>query len=438
MMTPDVCSRHGTDLGNAAERHGVPPLAACSAVLCGRSIARVTRSSIPWRRLVLAILIVALGTQPVFLVGAAFLQLNEDLGFSTTTLGLLTAAFFLTASVSSAPLGRTVERIGWRTAIRINAVTSAAVLLGIALFADSTATLAVLLIIGGLAYGFANPAANKSLAERVDPGRRGLIFGIKHAGIPTSTLLAGFAVPALVLTVGWRATFATTALLLPVVLALVPRKDVDEEPIEGADEPGRGAHPMTVPQLAMLASGSSLATWAAMSLSIFLVAAAVATGMTEGSAGLLLFAGSAASITARVTAGAVTDRARGRGFGGLALLMGLGAIVFSLLPSSTGIVFVALVLLAFVTGWGWPGLMTFTVVNANAGTAAASSAITQAGIFLGAGGGPILVGWAIDRWSYNTSWLLVALSLALAAAIVIAVGIRTRAPAPLDAGSLET
>lgn len=409
-----------------------------SGPLFGRSIAPVTHSSIPWRRLVLSILIVALSTQPVFLVGAAFIQLNDDIELSTTTLGLLTAAFFLTASLSSAPLGRTVERIGWRAALRINAVTSAVVLLAIAFFVDSTAKLAVLLIIGGLAYGFANPAANKSLAERVDPGKRGLIFGIKHGGIPTSTLLAGFAVPALVLTLGWRPTFATAAVLLPVVLVLIPREDENEEPIEGADEPGPGARPMTVPELATLAVGSSLATWAAISLGTFLVAAAVDTGLTEGSAGLLLFAGSAASIAARITAGAITDRRRGRGFVGLALLMGLGAVVFLVLPMSAGALFVVLVLLAFTTGWGWPGLMTFAVVNANAGSAAASSAITQAGIFLGAGGGPIVLGWAIDRWSFGTSWTLVALSLLFAASVVTAVGMRTRTPARLQAGPLET
>jgi MFS family permease len=398
----------------------------------------VSHSSIPWRRLVLAILIVALSTQPVFLIGAAFIQINEDIALSTTTLGLLTAAFFLTASLSSAPLGKTVERIGWRTAIRINAAISAAVLLAVGFFADSVVTLAVLLVVAGLTYGLANPAANMSLAERVDPGRRGLIFGIKHGGIPTSTLLAGFAVPVLALTLGWRATFVAAALLFPIVMALIPPRNDDEEPIEGADEPGPGAQPMRLSQLTTLAIGSSMATWAAMALGTFLVAAAVNTGLSEGSAGLLLFAGSAASIAARVITGFVTDRTRGQGFAGLAVLMGFGGLVFLLLPSAAGIGFVVLVLLAFTTGWGWPGLMTFTVVNANAGTTAASSAITQAGVFLGAGGGPIVLGWAIDRWSYDTSWTLVAASLLLAASIVTAVGARTRVSAPLESWSRET
>ena len=73
---------------------------------------------------------------------------------------------------------------------------------------------------------------------------------------------------------------------------------------------------------------------------------------------------------------------------------------------------VGLVLLAFATGWGWPGLMTFTVVNANIGTPAASSAITQAGVFLGAGVGPLVLGGLIDNVSRTASWTTVAACLA--------------------------
>ncbi|MFB3050845.1 MAG: hypothetical protein ACE1Z0_02530, partial [Acidimicrobiia bacterium] len=75
-------------------------------------------TGLPWRRLALAILIVALSALPVFLVGATFLQLQREIELTTTGLGVATALFFLTASIASASLGRVVERIGWRVAIR--------------------------------------------------------------------------------------------------------------------------------------------------------------------------------------------------------------------------------------------------------------------------------------------------------------------------------
>ncbi len=200
-----------------------------------------THASLPWRRLILAILLVALAAQPVFLLAASFLQLEEDIGLTTTRLGVLTAAFFLTAAIASAPLGRLVERIGWQSAMRINVVGSAASLAAIAAFARSFAALAVLLIVAGAFYGFANPAANKSLAEQVDPGHRGVIFGLKHAGIPASTLLAGLAIPLVIVRWDWPVAFAIALLLVPVVWLLIVTDRDEPSPMRAVDAPGRGA-----------------------------------------------------------------------------------------------------------------------------------------------------------------------------------------------------
>ena len=274
-----------------------------------------TRASLPWRRLVLSVLIVTLSTQPVFLLAAAFLQLEDDLGLSITGLGALSATFFLTAAIASAPLGRVVERIGWQRAMKINCVGSAAVLIAIALFARSVPGFVVLLVVGGAFYGFANPAANKALAEQVDADRRGITFGLKHAGIPSSTLLAGLAIPALILTVGWEFSFAVAALLAGPVWVLIA---VDRDPLRqsaGARSPGRGARPLTVLDLVMLAAASALSAAAAISLGTFLIAAAVEeASFTQAAAGVLLLAGSLASISARIAVGAITDRIGGRGF----------------------------------------------------------------------------------------------------------------------------
>jgi MFS family permease len=379
---------------------------------------------------VLSVLIVTLSTQPVFLLAAAFIQLEDDLGLSITGLGALSATFFLTAAVGSAPLGRVVERIGWQRAMKINCVGSAAVLIAIALFARSVPGFVVLLVLGGAFYGFANPAANKALAEQVDAGRRGITFGLKHAGIPSSTLLAGLAIPALILTVGWEFSFAVAALLAGPVWVLIA---VDRDPLRrsvGAPAPGRGARPLTVLDLVMLAAASALSAAAAISLGTFLIAAAVEeASFTQAAAGVLLFVGSLASISARIVVGAITDRIGGRGFTGVAILLGGGALVFLLLRPATGLAFGVLVVLAFATAWGWTGLMTFTVVNANTSTVAASSAIMQAGIFLGAGLGPIVLGWTIDQYSFSTSWVGVSVLLLAAASIVTVVGRRAGRPA---------
>ena len=91
---------------------------------------------VPVRRLAIAVMIVVVSTLPVFLTGASFVQLKEDIGLTATGLGAVTAAFFLTASVTSTPLGRMVERIGWKRAMRINCAVSATIVALIALFAQ--------------------------------------------------------------------------------------------------------------------------------------------------------------------------------------------------------------------------------------------------------------------------------------------------------------
>jgi predicted MFS family arabinose efflux permease len=368
-----------------------------------------------------AILIATVSTQPVLLLGASFLQMGDEFEFGARGLGVLTGLFFVTASVSSAPLGRTIQRMGWQRAMRVNVAASMAVTMAIALFARSTATLAALLVLGGVAYGLANPAANQALADHVDPHRRGIVFGLKHAGIPSSALVAGLAVPAVIVTLGWRWAYALATLLGAVVLLAIPRGDVPPTSHHFEPDLRRRVAPLTPPLLAGLAVTSSFATWGAIALSTYLVAASVDVGFSQSAGGLLLFAGSVTSIASRVLNGAYVDRIGSSGFTTMATLIGAGAAVFAGLAFATGWPFAALVIAGFATGWAWPGLMTFTVVNANAGTAAASSSITQAGIFLGAGAGPVVLGWVIDAGGFGAGWLAVAGALGLATIGVVLV-----------------
>jgi MFS family permease len=377
------------------------------------------------RLLVLAIMLVTTSTQPAFLLGAAFFQIGEEFGIGPVGLGALTSAFFLTASIASTPMGRWVQRVGWQRAMRFNTRASAGAMLAIAVLARNLWTMSVLLVLAACFYGISNPAANLALSDHTDPRRRATIFGAKHAGIPASALLAGFAVPAIVVSFGWRWAVvgaATIALGLSLVVPtsqISPSVRAEHEP---ADRPVRP--PLSTRWLIGLASGSALATWAAIGLGTYLVSAALDLGFTESEAGWLQFSGAALSIAARIGVGVLTDRYGWSGFGGIAVLTGVGALVFAVLPLTAAAWFVIGVLLAYVTGWGWPGLMTFTVVNANRGSVASSSAITQSGVFIGAGVGPLLLGLVIERGSFDAAWLTV--SLALAGATVIILAVRAR------------
>ena len=377
----------------------------------------VPLSSINWRLVAASILVVTVATQPAFVVAATIEQAGPELGYGAQMLGFMTAAYFLTAAASSRLIGgRVVERIGWRRSMLANAVGAALVLSGIGAFAHSVRDLFAGLIPAAVLYGLANPAANLALARDVPPARQGLIFGFKHGGIPTSSLLAGLAVPTIALTLGWRWVFAASALLALAVVVLIPREPRPyESAVTVAPAYQRG---MGTAWLTMLSLGSAFATVAAMALGAFHVDAAIDAGFSEGQAGLILALGSAASITARITYGYWADRKQANGLSWVALAVLVGAlafVLFALVPSG---VFIVLTVIAFATGWGWPGLMTFGVVRANAGQPAASTAITQAGIFLGAGLGPAGLGWLIENRSYDAAWLATAASLTIAAGVV--------------------
>jgi MFS family permease len=380
------------------------------------------------RLLVLAIMVVTTSTQPAFLLGAAFFQIGEEFGLGPVGLGALTSSFFLTASVASAPMGRWVQRVGWQRAMRVNTRASAIVMVLIAVLARDFWTMGGLLVLAACSYGISNPAANLALSDHADPRRRATVFGAKHAGIPASALLAGLAVPVVVVNYGWRWAIVGAALIAFGLSMLIPSTDVAPTAHERPEPSNRPARPpMSTRWLLGLATGSALATWAAIGLGTYLVSAALELGFSEPEAGWLQFTGSAISIGARIGIGVLTDRFGWSGFGGIVTLTGIGAVVFAFLPAATSVWFVIGVLVAYGTGWGWPGLMTFTVVNANRGSVASSSAITQAGVFVGAGAGPLLLGFVIDRGSYDAAWLTVALGLAGATAIIFVVRARLAA-----------
>ena len=375
------------------------------------------------RLLALSVAIVTVSTLPVFLTGAAFFQIGPELGVGPLGLGVVTAAFFLTASAASPFLGRWVQRVGWQRAMRVNVVASALVVASVAVLARSPWSLGGMLVAAAVMYGSSNPAANLALARHTPPERTGIVFGLKHAGIPSSTLLAGLAVPALVLRHGWRTSFVAAGVLAAAVWFLIP---------SGADPPGPAvrrsqASPPELPRgvLRRLGVAAALGAVAAVALGTYMVSAALDAGLSEATAGWLQFGGSASSITARIASGILADRT-GRVYLPLGVLLGIGAVVFAVLPWTAGLWFGLGVLAAYASGWGWPGLMTAAVVGANRSSAASSSAVTQAGVFVGAGGGPLVLGLVVDAASYGPMWLVVAGCLAGAAAVVWSV----RRPAP--------
>lgn len=364
----------------------------------------------PWVNLGAATLSATVGGLPVFLLGSLAVFIREDLHFGETALGAAASIYYLASAVASVAGGRLAERLGARRAIGVAASTLTVAVLGIAVLAHSWSALAAFMALAGLANALTQPATNLGVARGVDPRRQGLSFGIKQSNGPLNTLLAGLAVPALGLTVGWRWAFVALAVVaLPLVIAGLRGPGIAYD--RSAPRPtvsGRGA-------LIMLSVAAAFAVVAGSSLGAFYVESAVAAGTKPALAGTVLAGGSVLGIAARIFWGSVGDRAPRRHFQVVALLLLTGAVGFALLGMGGGVpTLVVATLIALGMGWAWPGLFNFAVVTRSPRAPAAATGITGTGQFAGGIVGPLGFGLLVENSSYGVAWSAAAAAMVCA------------------------
>ncbi len=358
----------------------------------------------------------------VFLVGALAVQMRSSLHLSLSGLGATVSLYYLAAAAGSVPAGRLAERLGSVPTMRAAAVAGAVTLLVMALLATSFATLAAFMVLAGLASACMQPATNRFLIRRIPEHRQGLAFGIKQSSIPFSAFLAGLAVPAIALTVGWRWAFAAAAALAAGAALLIPgRRGRKQRERPAHTARGRGE----AMALGVLAIGFGLGIFATTGLTAFLVLSAVAAGIGEATAGLVAALAGAGAVIARIVTGAQADRRGHSHYGIIAAMLTTGVAGYVALAvgsaTGSGAVFVAGAIVAFAAGWGWNGLFNFAVSRSYAGAPARATGVTQAAGRLAGVVGPLVFSLMVVHLSYAAAWLMAA-GLALAGAVVILLG----------------
>jgi predicted MFS family arabinose efflux permease len=351
---------------------------------------------------------------PVFLVGGLAVQISHELDFSPAGLGLAVSAYFGASALASVPAGALVERYGSTIVSRCGIGLASASLLGIALAARSLWSLVAILALGAGANAAGQLASNTSLARHVPARRQGLSFGVKQAAIPVSTLLAGVAVPAVALTVGWRWAFVLAAVLAAAAIALVPPEHDAEKRSRGNDGREQATRALVV-----IGVAATLAAGAANALGTFLVDSAVERGIAPGAAGLALTLGGAVCVATRIAGGWQADLRPGRQVGVIAALLACGAVGLVLLAVPGALALVAGVVLGFGLGWSWPGLMNFAVVRLHPQAPAAATSITQTGVYAGGCLGPLGLGALAAAAGYPAMWVVAAIAMVSAGALML-------------------
>lgn len=381
------------------------------------------------RRLGAALLSSVSSLLPVLLAGALAVQINADMPAGQTAVATAVTISFAVGGLSAPLAGRMVDRIGWERAARAAAVVTGGAMLGAALAGPRPLAFGAAIAVAGFGIAIAQPASNLALLALRSGHRRGALFGLKQATSPAASLLAGVAVPAVALTVGWRWAFAA-ALVFPVAAALTipgprgrgvragkgrhtsarPAPPVPDSPVDG----WRAA-------LIQLSLAGALAAVAIGALSAFTAPAAVEAGHSEGAAGLLIALGSIVGICVRIGSGALIDRRGSGAAGAFAAVTGLlvaGVGGYVLLGIGTRALVVVAVILAYGGGWSWPGLFHYAVVTVNSHAPGRATGMIESGLQLGTASGPILFALLSQRWSLGGAWSVMAATSAASAVLI--------------------
>jgi len=346
---------------------------------------------------------------PILLTGALAVQIRRTFALDPAHLGFVISAGFAASAVSAMTSGRLSDRRGSRWPVSMGVLLNACALVAIGTIVRSWVGLGVALAAAGVGNGVIQPATNRLIARRVRQGRQGWSYGVKQAAIPIATLSGGLAVPIVALTLGWQWAFIGCGLAALVVLALLPGDGAPAGPAR-VDGGRLLAGPLLV---LMVASGLGAA--AANGMGAFMAVAAVGDGISQAGAGLLIALGAVVSLVARLLVGWHADRTDRDGFGVVAAMLAAGAVGYGLLATGWIPLVLAGTVLAFGAGWGWAGLLNYSIVRSYPHAPAAATGMTQGAAYLGGVVGPTAFGLAGTHLSLAVAWWGAGIAVLIAA-----------------------
>lgn len=348
----------------------------------------------------------AASTVVQFLFGVLAPFLIDEFGISRSQLGLLTTASFVVGGVISPSAGGLVDRIGGRRVFVASMALMAAAISGMAM-AASYIWMLLAAALAGFTLASCNPTTNKLISAHTLPGERGVIMGVKQAGVQFGAFAVGFTLPVAADLWGWRAAVALT-ISLPVacavsVLVLVPHDRRDHLAVPPEDD---------------RTNVTPLVRW--LSLYAFLMGGGVAivgtylplfareeVGFSVGRAGMLAGIIGLIGIVSRIAWGWGTERL---GHYPLALgILAIGAVVASLatlLSPRTGawMIWGAAVLFGLTAiTWNAIGMLAI-VAEVGMHAAGRASGLVQSAFYGGFVVTPALFGYSVDRtdeWTWG-------------------------------------
>lgn len=143
---------------------------------------------------------------------------SNDFGWSGSSIGYLTAIHSLGGLAMLVAGSTLLKQIGGMRTMQLTLLLGTASMM---LFLQPSIVIALAAcFVMGLSLGAATPAGSEVLQRFSPPNMRNLIFSIKQSGVPLGGIIAGLAIPTMVVLAGWRVALFACALLvlLPTIL----------------------------------------------------------------------------------------------------------------------------------------------------------------------------------------------------------------------------
>ena len=356
---------------------------------------------------------------------------QAEFGITRAQAGLYSSFYFLSATIIAVFAGRIVDRLGSKAGMLIgcSSIGGMMVLHGVA---PAFSVILGFAFLTGVGFSLITPAVNSAVIQNVPAKRRAGSMGIAHGVGGSGALIGTMVLPALGERVGWRPVMLGAGVLAVVIGVFIHvtfarfsgetnSSDTPEEPAPtGSFSAGIGALLSRRAFLCACIMGVSFGVSIASVTGHFTLFMNQDLGYSPALAGIGLGAFHVGGMLGQPTWGVVNDKLyHGRRHAGLftlAVLTGVGALVFGLVVSRGSVAFPVIVGLSFLMGFfvlGTPSLY-FTTVTEIAPIGSAGIATGVALIFsrIGVVLAPPIFGYIADiTGRYATSWIVLAVTV---------------------------
>jgi len=361
-----------------------------------------------WFSTAITLAIQALASLVIFTPPVLAPVAGMEVGVAASAVGVATALIYISSTFAALMSGGVIGRFGPMRVSQLSLILCAG---GIALMVSANAWLiGVGALIIGLGYGPVTPSSSAILAERVPPNLRAFIFSLKQTGVPIGGAIAGAMIPALMLSLGWKAAaLATSAMCVALAILIQPwRRAVDagsRAPDTRAKLGLRATMQLVLSHRRLREMALASLTYSGMQMclgSFMVVFLHDRVGFGVGSAGAVLAAAMIAGIVGRIVWGVVADRLiKPRTLLGLlGCAMSLAAFAVAAITSSWPLALVFAVSVVYGgTAVGWNGVYLAEVARiAPPGQAAAATGASLAMTYFGVVALPLMF-WAIVHFT---------------------------------------